>query len=297
MRRRRLHRGVMKLHSHFVASNGVNIHVADWGGTGPDLLLIHANGFLGRLYRAMIEHWGSRYHVRSMDWRGQGDSEKPPLDQCRWPDMLQDVEQVVEALGLSSFYGVGHSGGGAMLAFYAATHPGRVKSLALLEPVTMPHEPPFLERMSADNHPLVERTLRRRAVWDDRRQMFTAYQGKDAFAGWREDVLWDYVNHGAYDLPDGRVALKCAPEVEAQIFATTMALDVFSRIHAIACPVLVLRGEHTDPPLALVAERVAQTVPHGSLVTVPGASHFLAMEKPKEVADIIAASFAAVQEQ
>jgi pimeloyl-ACP methyl ester carboxylesterase len=286
----------MEPQSQFINVNGVNIHVADWGGTGPDLLFIHANGFLGRLYRLLLERWTARYHVRSMDWRGQGDSDKPPLEQCRWPDMFQDVEKVVDALELSDFYGVGHSGGGAMLAFHAATHPGRVKSLALMEPVTMPHEPPFLERMSAENHPLVERTLRRRAIWDSRRQLFEAYQGKDAFAGWREEVLWDYVNFGTHELPDGRVALKCTPQVEAQVFATTMALDVFSRIHAIDCPVLVLRGERTDPPLAYVAERVAQTIPQGSLVTVPGASHFLAMEKPEEVAEIIARYFAALGE-
>lgn len=286
----------MEPQSQFIDVDGVNIHIADWGGTGPDLLLIHANGFLGRLYRLLFERWVKHYHVRSMDWRGQGDSDTPPLEQCRWPDMFQDVAKVVDVLGLSNFYGVGHSGGGAMLAFYTATHPGRVKSLALMEPVTIPHEPPFLERMSADNHPLVERTLRRREVWDSRPQLFVAYQGKDAFARWREEVLWDYVNFGTYDLPDGRVALKCSPQVEAQVFATTMALDVFSRLSAIDCPVLVLRGERTDPPLAFVAERVAQTVPHGSLVTVPGTSHFLAMEEPEKIADIIEAYFTAAQE-
>lgn len=285
----------MEPHNQLIDVDGVNIHVADWGGTGPDLLLIHANGFLGYVYRLLFERWVQHYHVRSLDCRGQGDSDTPPLEHCRWPDMLQDVAKIVEALGLANFYGVGHSGGAVMLAFYAATHPGRVKSLALMEPVTMPHEPPFLERMSADNHPLVERTLRRRAVWDSRQQLFTSYQGKDAFARWREEVLWDYVNFGTYDLPDGRVALKCSPQVEAQVFATTMALDVFSLLPAIDCPVLVLRGEQTDPPLAVVAERAAQQIPQGSLVTIPGASHFLAMEKPEELAEIIEAYFSTVQ--
>jgi pimeloyl-ACP methyl ester carboxylesterase len=287
----------MEPRSQFIDINGVKIHVADWGGSGPDLFLIHANGFLGRLYRAMIMPWVKRFHVRTMDWRGQGDSDKPPADQCGWIESARDVERVIEALELSDFHGVGHSGGGAQLAFYAATHPGKVKSLALLEPVVIPHEPPFLARLSAENHPLVERTLRRRVVWDSRQQLFAAYQGKDAFARWREDVLWDYVNHGTYDLADGRVALKCPAEVEAHVFANTMSIDIFSRIHEIDCPVLVLRGEHTDPPLALAAERVAQRIPKGSLMTVPDTSHFLAMEKPEEVADIIDKYFAAPKER
>lgn len=281
----------MEPHSQFITVNEVKLHVADWGGTGPDLLLLHANGFLGHVYRLMIVRFLDHYHVRTMDWRGQGDSEKPPREQCGWPEAVQDVGGVIEQLGLRDFYGIGHSGGGALLALYAATHPGRVKGLALLEPVTVPHEPPFLARLSADNHPLVERTLRRRVVWDSRDQLFAAYKGKDVFAAWHEDVLRDYVTHGTYELPDGGVALKCSAEVEAQVFATTMSLDIFSQLDKIACPVLVLRGEHTDVPLSVVAERVAQRIPQGSLVIVPDTSHFLAMEKPEKVAEIIAEYF------
>ncbi|HEV8713892.1 MAG TPA: alpha/beta hydrolase [Candidatus Binatia bacterium] len=281
----------MEPHSQFILVDGINLHVADWGGSGRDLLLLHANGFLGWVYRAMLAPLVGRYHVRSMDFRGQGDSDKPPLAQCYWSSMARDVEEVIEQLGLRDFYGIGHSGGGALLALYAATHPGRAKKLALLEPVTIPHEPPFFARLSADNHPLVERTLRRRVVWDSREQLFAAYQGKDAFAAWDEEALRDYVNHGTYVLPDGRVALKCPAEVEAQVFATTMSLDIFSQIDKIDCPVLVLRGERTDAPLAVVAERAAQRIPHGSLITVPDTSHFLAMEKPQKVAEIICEYF------
>jgi pimeloyl-ACP methyl ester carboxylesterase len=277
----------MEPHSQFILVNGIKIHVADWGGGGPDLLLLHANGFLGRVYRAMIALLVDHYHVRSMDFRGQGDSEKPPLAQCHWANMARDVEEVIGQLALRDFYGIGHSGGGALLALYAATHPGSAKKLALLEPVVIPHEPPFFDRLSADNHPLVERTLRRRIVWDSREQLFAAYQGKDAFAAWREDVLWDYVNYGTYVLADGRIALKCSAEVEAQVFATTMSLDIFSQVNKIDCPVLILCGERTDAPLAIVAERAAQRIPHGALSTVPDTSHFLAMEKPERVAEII----------
>lgn len=279
--------------SHFIEANGATLHVADWGGSGPDLLLLHANGFLGRVYRKMIRKFVGQYHVRTLDLRGQGDSETRALDQDHWKHMARDVEDVIAHFGLRDFYGVGHSGGGALLALYAATHPGRVRRLALLEPVTVPHEPPYLERLSAENHPFVERARRRRVIWDSRQQLFDAYRGKEAFAAWDEDVLWDYVNHGTYDLPDGRVALKCPAEVEAHVFALTTSLDIFSQLTRIDCPVLVLRGALTDGPLFVVAERVAQRIPRGSLVTVPDTGHFLAMEKPDEVADIIAAYFRA----
>jgi pimeloyl-ACP methyl ester carboxylesterase len=281
----------MEPRSQFIEINDVTLHVADWGGQGPTLLLLHANGFFGRLYRAMIQPLLAYYHVMTMDLRGQGDSTTTALGADHWQKMAHDVESIVHHFGLHDFYGVGHSGGGALMALYAATHSGKVKGLALLEPVSVPHEPQFLARLSAENHPLVERTLRRRVIWDSRQQLFAAYQGKEAFAAWREDVLWDYVNHGTRDLPDGRVTLKCSAEVEAHVFATTMSLDIFSQLDRIDCPTLVLRGERTDPPIAVTAERVAQRVPRGSLVTVPGTSHFLAMEKPEEIAAMVAEYF------
>ncbi|MCS6927810.1 MAG: alpha/beta hydrolase, partial [Candidatus Binatia bacterium] len=250
-------------------------------------------GFLGWVYRKLLRRFVGEYRVYTLDLRGQGDSDTPALDQDHWRNMARDVEDVIAHLGLHDFYGIGHSGGGALLALYAATHPGHVRRLALLEPVTIPHEPPYLERLSADNHPFVERARRRRVVWDSRQQLFDAYRDKEAFAAWDEEVLWDYVNHGTYDLPDGRIALKCPAEVEAHVFALTTSLDIFSQLVRIDCPVLVLRGALTEGPLFVVAERVAQRIPRGSLVTVPDTGHFLAMEKPREVADIIAAYFGA----
>jgi pimeloyl-ACP methyl ester carboxylesterase len=280
----------MEPHSQLINVDGVRLHVADWGGSGPDLLLLHAGGFLGRVYRAMIASLVTDYHILTMDLRGHGDSDKPSPEDFHWRYMARDVEGVIEHLGLRAFYGIGHSGGGALLAYYAATHPGRANRLALLEPVIMPHEPQFLECMGPRDA-FIERARRRRVIWDSRQQLFAAYQGKDAFTSWRADVLWDYVNHGTRDLPDGRIALKCPAEIEAQLFANTTSLDIFSHIAKIDCPVLVLRGAHTDEPLSVVAERVAQRIPQGSLVTMSDTSHFLAMEKPEVVAEMISEYF------
>lgn len=282
----------MEPHSRFIQVNGISLHVADWGGNGPALFLVHANGFLGCVYRLMLARLADHFRILTLDLRGQGDSEKPAaLEQYHWQYLADDVAGVIDHLGLQGLYAIGHSGGASLLALYAATHPGQVKSLALMEPVCFPHEPEFLTHPSMKDHPFVERARRRREVWDSRQQLFTAYQGRETFADWQEAVLWDYVNHGTYDLADGRIALQCSAAVEAQVFANSQALDIFSQLDQIACPALVLRGAQTDPPLFVAAERVAQRIPHGSLVTVPDTSHFLPMEKPEEVGDIIGGFF------
>src|SRR5713101_373969 len=220
----------MEPHSRFINVDGIKLHVADWGGSRPDLLLVHANGFLGWVYRLMLTRLIESFHVLTMDLRGQGDSDKPTPQDYHWQCLANDVECVIEQLGLRDFYGIGHSGGAALLALYSATHPGRVKRLALLEPVSFPHEPEFLTRLSDNSRPIIERARRRRIIWDSRQQVFAAYQGKESFVSWHEDVLWDYINNGTYELPDGRIALKCSAEVEAQVFANSPGLDIFSQL-------------------------------------------------------------------
>ena len=109
----------MEPRSQFIDVDGVKLHVADWGGSGPDILLVHANGFLGWVYRELIRHLQNSqdsqdsqddYHVYTLDLRGQGDSDKPELREEHWQDMANDVEAVIDALHLHDFYGLGHSG-------------------------------------------------------------------------------------------------------------------------------------------------------------------------------------------
>ncbi len=279
----------MKPRSRFIEVDGVKLHIADWGGAGPDLLLVHANGFLGRVYREFIRHLEDAYRVYTLDLRGQGDSDKPALRDTHWQDMARDVAAVIAELRLQDFYGLGHSSGAALLAGYAAEHKGRVKGLTLLEPVTFP---PELRPASPTNRPLVEQTLRRREVWDSRQQVFDAYRTKAAFAGWQEAVLWDYVNHGTARLPDGRIRLKCPVRVEAHVFAQAPLADLYAPLSRVDCPTLVIRGAQTDPPLFAIAECAARRIPRARLVTVPGTSHFLPMERPDEVARIVRTYFA-----
>ena len=67
----------MSLKEGVVESDGVAIHYLDWGGDGPPLLLIHATGFLGALWRPIAERLTGRFRVVAFDQRGHGESGKP----------------------------------------------------------------------------------------------------------------------------------------------------------------------------------------------------------------------------
>lgn len=55
------------------------------------------------------------------------------------------------------------------------------------------------------------------------------------------------------------------------------------RLGEIGCPTLVLVGELDVPDMRAVAAHVAESVPHGELVTVPGAAHLPSLERPELV--------------
>jgi pimeloyl-ACP methyl ester carboxylesterase len=60
--------------SSFVKVNGVRLHTLDWGGDGPPVVILHATGFLGCIYRPLAERLRAIGHVYSYDQRGHGDS-------------------------------------------------------------------------------------------------------------------------------------------------------------------------------------------------------------------------------
>ncbi|MCE2487169.1 MAG: alpha/beta hydrolase [Desulfurellaceae bacterium] len=269
----------MEPRSRFIEADGVKLHVADWGGGGPEVLLVHANGFLGRVYRELIRHLEDAYHVYTLDLRGQGDSDKPALRDSHWQDMAGDLAAVIAALGLQDFYGVGHSGGAALLAGYAASHAGRVKGLALLEPVTFPHGSgwptgPWSNRPCGG----VRCGTRADSCLTPTGQKPPLPAGKKPSCGITSTTA--------------RPTCRTAPfGSSARSRSRPTSLPGLLLMSRVVCPAVVIRGEQTDPPLFAVAEKAARRLPQGSLVTVPGTSHFLPMEKPAEVARIIRQSF------
>jgi pimeloyl-ACP methyl ester carboxylesterase len=56
---------------------------------------------------------------------------------------------------------------------------------------------------------------------------------------------------------------------------------------AVQCPTLVLRGERSLAMSQASAEEMIKANPKASLVTVPGAAHFIAIEQPEAFERII----------
>lgn len=271
--------------SRFIRVNDIILHYWDWGGSGPPAVLVHATSLHGRVWDPIAADLSRRYRVLAFEQRGHGDSDKP-LTEYHWLSFVRDVKGFLDALGLERPIGVGHSSGGATIAYCEAEYPGSFSRLALIEPVIQ--VPTTSQRgVAQSGRSLVEQARRKRTVWDSREQLFATYRTRPAFQNWREDVLQAYIQHGTRDLPGGGIELKCPREIEAQVYENSASLNTFARLpQIIDVPVLIMRGEpshNVHDTLQRSMELVAQALPKGRLVTVPGAGHFLPQEKPEAV--------------
>lgn len=265
--------------SNYAQVNGLRLHYLDWGGDGPPIVIVHATGFLGRIYRPIARALRSIGRVYSYDQRGHGDSERPALEAISWYRTADDLEGLLVALGLSGVRAFGHSAGGTAIAAVAQKRPDLITRAMIVEPVIIDQADPR-QRPSE----LYERTIKRKPGFASLAAMYANFAGKPPYMTWDADVLRDYCEHGTRPDADGRRLLKCAPEVEARLYQTARDFDGLSRILASTVPTLVVFGEKSESPGIEFGARIAHDAPQRQVMIVPGGGHLVPMEQPAEIA-------------
>ncbi|HSO95838.1 MAG TPA: alpha/beta hydrolase [Acidimicrobiia bacterium] len=260
----------------------------DWGGVGDPVVLAHATGFHGVVWRPVAERLvtaGRR--VWSFDFRGHGDSDRS-REGYAWERFADDVSGLLASLGLASdprLLTVGHSKGATALLLAEAAQPGLIGRAWCFEPVVIPGDPTAPD----PTFPLAVGARRRRATWDTPDDAYRSWAARPPFAALHPDALAAYVEFGLRRRPDGRWDLKCAPTDEAATYAHGPAHGLWTALPAIRATVRVVCGERTDAVPARLAERIAARLEHGSAEVMTGVGHFGPLEDPDAaVASILA---------
>jgi pimeloyl-ACP methyl ester carboxylesterase len=274
---------------------GEHIALARWGETDsgkPAAVLLHGTGFVADVWDEVARRLASRYTVYALDRRGHGDSHKPAADRYHFQDFAEDLCRVIEALDLSDIYGIGHSAGATDLLLAAKYLPQRFSRLFVMEPTVMDpraaRDAPLSDRSMA----AVQSVLRRQPEFDSADAAFQRYRAAPAFAKWSEPSLRAYMQHGFAALEDGRVRLRCTPEIESaitlpicqameQVYAGDARGNPFAWLSEIECPVCIATTEQSWPIYKVMASRAAALIPHASQWTFEGVDHCVAQEDPK----------------
>ncbi len=282
-----------------LSSDGARVAVHDLGGGGPPVLLCHATGFHGLVWRPLARYLTDRFRCWALDFRGHGDSVLPPgfdptTDPLSWEAFGDDVLAVVDDLGLEHAFGLGHSKGGAALFLAELARPGTFRALYAYEPIVMPVAPP---PVALDEHPLAAGALRRREVWESRRAAYDNYASKPPLDSLAPDALEAYVEHGFAELTDGTVRLKCRGAVEAAVYRMGGAHRTFDRLGELDCPVTIAAGardERPGPgPGPDLARLQAGAIPGARVEIFDHLGHFGPLEDPAAVARSAARFFTA----
>jgi pimeloyl-ACP methyl ester carboxylesterase len=266
-----------------VTLNGLRLHSLDWGGDGEPIVLLHATGFLGRIYAPIAAALTRVGHVYSYDQRGHGDSSPAPDGEYTWQHTMDDLEGFITAMGFRGVRAFGHSAGATAIGSLACERPDLISRAVLVEPVVF--ESPTAPELGWRN-PLIEGTLKRRRVFESVDAMVQNFDRKPPFDTWDKAILRDYCEFGTRINSDGKRELKCKPEIEARFYETSHDFDGLGRILRAPVPLLVLFGEKSDSLGITLAELIAARRTQGRVVKVADTGHFMPMEKPADIAQM-----------
>jgi pimeloyl-ACP methyl ester carboxylesterase len=102
-------------------------------GRFPDLVLIHGLGAnLAFWYLGIAAKLAANYRVLVYDLRGHGNSSMPPAGYTL-PDMAQDLQHLLQHLGIRRAHLVGHSFGARVALCYTMLHGHSVETLTLAD--------------------------------------------------------------------------------------------------------------------------------------------------------------------
>jgi pimeloyl-ACP methyl ester carboxylesterase len=279
-----------------VPLSGGEVSYLDWRADQPLLHFAHATGFNAETYRGLLTSLQGRFHVAAADLRGHGFTTLPaiPGPQAEWTTFATDLAAILDALDKGPAVLAGHSMGAITSLMVAAHYPARVSAVVLVEPVLVPRFSRLrmrlarlLGRQPPANSNLAEMAAKRRAIFPSFDMALAAYRGRGAFKTWPDETLTDYLHGGLIATGNGtEMRLACDPAWESSVFQHAPPGAARLARH-VRCPLTLIyadEGTAHENEVEIVARA------HGTarLVKVPGATHFLPMERPDIVREEIA---------
>ena len=246
-------------------------------GAGPPVLLLHGGPGLGFEYMDPVcDELRPDFHVATFQQRGLEPSTlQGPFTIAQ---AIADIVSVLDALGWSRAFVVGHSWGGHLVLRFAAAHPERLLGFLAVEPIGVVGD----GGAAAFEAELIARVPKggreRLRVLDEREQAGEATddESREAHA-----IAWP----AYFADPDN------APPMPPMRFSnaafTPLAAEMADNLEQVAAALAhspvrygVLAGAASPIPWGQAARSSAELSPNATLTIVPSAGHFVWHEAP-----------------
>jgi haloalkane dehalogenase len=273
-----------------VSRGPYELHAELVPGPGAPVVLMHGFPDSTHLYDRLVPHLAGRRPTVRFDFLGWGRSDKPAGYPYTATNQAGDLAAVVDALderlGAGQLVLVAHDASGPPAIDWALAHPGRVQTLVLLN--TYYHWTPALRRPPAIalySTPVVRAAaravVRRRPDLD--RRLYTWQVGRF--------------------IQDPRLRQRLVPQLYEEFGPARPAFwrlndDLLGAVLArhrripdlrrFGPPVRVIFGARDRYLNPRVARNFAALFPHSELHLIDGAGHYVQVDQPQQVADLIA---------
>lgn len=242
--------------------NGIEVEYAIDGDSGPWLVMSHSLGCDLAMWDLQMPALTGRYRVLRYDTRGHGCSE-PTAGPYTLDQLADDAAALMKHVGIQSAVWVGFSMGGMIGQTFALKHPSLTLALVLADTTSEHHATP-------------------QSVWDERirvaREQGMAPLVQPAIGRWFTQAFRE-------QQPEQVAAVAqtiggTSVDGWAGCCAAISDVNTTSRLHEIACPALVIVGEHDiGTPLAS-ALTIHRALPDSVLAVVSDAAHMTCIEQP-----------------
>jgi 3-oxoadipate enol-lactonase len=250
----------------FIQSNGQSHHVLVAGDPKrPAVVLLHSLGGNALIWGPQIADLSADHYVICPDLRGHG---LTPLSEVPVTIELlaQDVDGILDTLGINKVRIAGLSIGGMVAQVLAATNKRRVDALAIFDSSIASLDP---------------------KMWRDRAQKIL----KDGLTSIAGGVLSRWVTPQWAGLPEtAALARMLAQTLDEGYAAGCDALAVADcRVGSggLAIPVIVAVGEADQATPLAASEMLAATISGAQLRIIKGAAHIPTLHRAGEVTDIL----------
>ena len=273
-----------------VSRGPYELHAELTPGSGPPVVLMHGFPDSTHLYDRLVPYLAGRRPIVRFDFLGWGRSDKPAGYPYTATNQAGDLAAVVgaldERLGAGPLVLVAHDASGPPAIDWALAHPGRVQTLVLLN--TYYHWTPALRRPPAIalySTPVVRaaaRDLVRRRPDLDRR-LYTWQVGQFI----QDPAVRNRLVPQLYKqfLPARPAFWRLNDDLLGAVLARRRRIGDMRRFGPPVRVVFGARDRYLNPR---VARNFAALFPHSELHLIDGAGHYVQVDQPRQVADLIA---------
>ena len=262
-----------ELHHGVADSGGVKIHFVH-AGTGPLLVMLHGFPDYWYTWRDQIPALAQSFHVVAIDQRGYNKSGQPEgVENYRVEQLVADVDAVIQHLGAKAATILGHDWGGMVAWNFAMGHPDKTDRLVILN---LPHPRGLL------------RELRENPQQEKNSQYARNFQQPQAAALLTAEGISAWVREADARKRYIEAFRRSSFESMLNYYKANYPRPPYAESPAVRrrvkCPTLLIHGLADKALLDGALNETWRWIDNElTLVTIPGAGHFVHRDKPKQV--------------